>query len=158
MKKKNGITNFILLVILAILIIVAVVIVKIEEKNKQENPVEETIKLRAIGYGSTIQKLGYTDAGTIINTFINGYNEHSGESVASNMDFVGMYIYSACGDPQKEFDDKYIEYMRSDSQIGMEEMIILQNSAKQQEDGLVKGINETNVQLEVLEYTEIEDI
>ena len=151
MKKKSAISNLILLAILAMIIIVAVAIVKVGEKKKQEEKPEEIIKLRAIGYGSTIQKLGYEDAGTIVNTFINGYNEHSGESVASNMDFVAMYIYSDCEEPEKEFDDKYVEYMRTDSQIGMEEMIILQNTVKQQEDGLVESINRTNVQLEVID-------
>lgn len=158
MKKKSGISNLILLAILVILIVAAIAIVKNSGKNKQENLVEETIKLRAIGYGSTIQKFGYEDAGVIVNTFINGYNEHSGETVASNMDFVAMYIFSDCKDPEKEFDDKYVEYMRIDSQISMEEIIILQNTAKQQEDGLVESINGTNVQLEVIEYTEIEDV
>ena len=159
MEKRKAVVNLILLVVLVVLIIIAVVFWNRErEGGNNGETTEEEVKLRAIGYGSEISKLGFTSASAIVDAFISGYNQHSGEVVVSNIDFVGMYIYSDCDNPEKEFDDKYVEYMRTDSKIGSDEIILLQYTAKQQEDGLIANINTTNVELEKIEYTEIEDV
>ncbi len=158
MEKKKAVLNLLLLLILIALIVVAVVIWRNDAKNRKNEKVEENITLRSIGYGSVVSQLGYIDSGAILNTFISGYNEHKGETVAAVMDFVGMYIFSECDDPEKEFDSKYLEYMRADSKINTEEVIMLQYSAKQQESALIDSINSTNVKLEVIENTEIENV
>ena len=158
MEKKKAVLNLFLLLILIVLIVVAVVIWRNDAKRRKDEKVEENITLRSIGYGSVVSQLGYIDSGAILNSFISGYNEHNGETVATVMDFVGMYIFSECDDPEKEFDSKYLEYMRADSKISTEEVIMLQYGAKQQESALIDSINSTNVVLEVVENSEIENV
>lgn len=92
MEKKNLLINIGLVILLIICIILGVVLTK-QDIKRREKEEKEDIKLTEIGYGSEIGQVGYQNANGILNAFIQSYNEHDGEGVASIMDQVGLYIY-----------------------------------------------------------------
>ena len=73
------------------------------------------------------------------------------------MDQVGLYIYveESDGDETK-FDDKYEEILSNPSDY--DDLIVMQYSLKNQEQALVNSILETNVTLELIENSEIQDV
>ena len=77
--------------------------------------------------------------------------------VAAIMDQVGLYIYveESDGDETK-FDDKYEEILSNPSDY--DDLIVMQYSLKNQEQALVNSILETNVTLELIENSEIQDV
>ena len=159
MVKKKMLVNFILLLILVGLVILAVAFWKNEEKRNAENQPENEVELTKIEYGSSVSPIGYSNANDIINSFIDAYNNHSGSDLVSIMDLVATYIYSDCENPKEEFDDKYVECLTSNiDSADRSKLIILQSSVKQQEDSLIDSINKTNVELTLVDNTEIEDI
>lgn len=156
MEKKKAFINLVLTIILIVLVGVSVYFLARENKKRAETKPE--IQFRAIDYGSKVVQMGYTDKDSILTAFIDAYNEKNGEDLVAIMDLVSTYIYSQCENPKEEFDDKYVEYMRSDSEIKTEEILIMQYSLQQQEKGLIESINDTNVQLSVVDSSKIENV
>lgn len=156
MEKKNLLINVGLVILLIICIILGVVLTK-QDIKRREKEGKEDIKLTEIGYGSEIGQVGYQNANGILNAFIQSYNEHDGEGVASIMDQVGLYIYvEECDSNQSKFDDKYEEILSKPSDY--DDLIVMQYSLQKQEQALVNSISETNVTLEVIENSEIQDV
>lgn len=156
MEKKNLLINIGLVILLIICIILGVVLTK-QDIKRREKEEKEDIKLTEIGYGSEIGQVGYQNANGILNAFIQSYNEHDGEGVASIMDQVGLYIYvEECDSDQSKFDDKYEEILSNPSDY--DDLIVMQYSLKNQEQALVNSISETNVTLELIENSEIQDV
>lgn len=148
--------NIGLVILLIICIILGVVLTK-QDIKRREKEEKEDIKLTEIGYGSEIGQVGYQNANGILNAFIQSYNEHDGEGVASIMDQVGLYIYvEECDSDQSKFDDKYEEILSNPSDY--DDLIVMQYSLKNQEQALVNSISETNVTLELIENSEIQDV
>lgn len=156
MEKKKLLINVGLVILLIICIILGVVLTK-QDIKRREKEEKEDIKLTEIGYGSEIGQVGYQNANGILNAFIQSYNEHDGEGVASIMDQVGLYIYvEECDSDQSKFDDKYEEILSKPSDY--DDLIVMQYSLKNQEQALVNSISETNVTLELIENSEIQDV
>lgn len=156
MEKKNLLINIGLVILLITCIILGVVLTK-QDIKRREKEEKEDIKLTEIGYGSEIGQVGYQNANGILNAFIQSYNEHDGEGVASIMDQVGLYIYvEECDSDQSKFDDKYEEILSNPSDY--DDLIVMQYSLKNQEQALVNSISETNVTLELIENSEIQDV
>lgn len=156
MEKKKLLINIGLAILLIICIILEVVLAK-QDIKRREKEEKEDIKLTEIGYGSEIGQVGYQNANGILNAFIQSYNEHDGEGVASIMDQVGLYIYvEECDSDQSKFDDKYEEILSNPSDY--DDLIVMQYSLKNQEQALVNSISETNVTLELIENSEIQDV
>lgn len=158
MVKKKILFNFVLLLILIGLIVLAVFFWKNEEKRKADEQPENEVELTKIEYGSSVSQIGHSNVNDIISSFIDAYNNHSGSDLVSIMDLVATYIYSDCENPKEEFDDKYVECLTSDTDAERTKMIILQTSVKQQEESLIESIDNTNVELTLVDNTEIEDI
>lgn len=156
MEKKNLLINVGLTILLIACVIIGVVLTK-QDIKRREKEGKEDIKLTEIGYGSEIGQVGYQNANGILNAFIQSYNEHDGEGVASIMDQVGLYIYvEECDSNQSKFDDKYEEILSKPSDY--DDLIVMQYSLQKQEQALVNSISETNVTLEVIENSEIQDV
>ncbi len=156
MEKKNLLINIGLVILLITCIVLGVVLTK-QDIKRREKEEKEDIKLTEIGYGSEIGQVGYQNANGILNAFIQSYNEHDGEGVASIMDQVGLYIYvEECDSDQSKFDDKYEEILSNPSDY--DDLIVMQYSLKNQEQALVNSISETNVTLELIENSEIQDV
>lgn len=156
MEKKNLLINVGLTILLIACVIIGVFLTK-QDIKRREKEEKEDIKLTEIGYGSEIGQVGYQNANGILNAFIQSYNEHDGEGVASIMDQVGLYIYvEECDSDQSKFDDKYEEILSNPSDY--DDLIVMQYSLKNQEQALVNSISETNVTLEVIENSEIQDV
>ncbi len=156
MKKKKLLINIGLVIILIVCMSASVVLAK-KDKQRRDKEAKENITLTDIGYETEIGQVGYDTASGILGAFIQAYNEHDGSGVAAIMDQVGLYIYveESDGDETK-FDDKYEEILSSPSDYG--DLILMQHSAKSQEDALINSISETNVTLELVENTEIHDV
>lgn len=156
MDKKNLLINVGLVIVLVVCVIVVIIFQKIDSKRLAQEA-EDNIKLTEIGYGSEIGQVGYENAKGILKAFVEGYNEHDGEGVAAIMDQVGLYIYvEECDKDESKFDDKYEEILSNPS--GYKDLIIMQYSLKNQEQALVDSITDTNVTLEVVENSEIQDV
>ena len=156
MEKKNLLINVGLTILLIACVIIGVFLTK-QDIKRREKEEKEDIKLTEIGYGSEIGQVGYQNANGILNAFIRSYNEHDGEGVASIMDQVGLYIYvEECDSDQSKFDDKYEEILSKPSDY--DDLIVMQYSLQKQEQALVNSISETNVTLEVIENSEIQDV
>ena len=158
MVKKKILVNFSLLLVLVGLVILAVVFWKNEEKRNADNQTENEVELTKVEYGSSVSQIGHSNVNDIINSFIDAYNNHSGSDLVSIMDLVATYIYSDCENPKEEFDDKYVECLTSDTDSDKSKIILLQYSVKQQEDSLIESIDESNVELTLVDNTEIEDL
>lgn len=156
MEKKNLLINVGLTILLIACVIIGVFLTK-QDIKRREKEQKEDIKLTEIGYGSEIGQVGYQNANGILNAFIQFYNEHDGEGVASIMDQVGLYIYvEECDSDQSKFDDKYEEILSKPSDY--DDLIVMQYSLQKQEQALVNSISETNVTLELIENSEIQDV
>ena len=156
MKKKKLLINVGLTILLIACVIIGVFLTR-QDIKRREKEEKEDIKLTEIGYGSEIGQVGYQNANGILNAFIQSYNEHDGEGVASIMDQVGLYIYvEECDSDQSKFDDKYEEILSKPSDY--DDLIVMQYSLQKQEQALVNSISETNVTLEVIENSEIQDV
>lgn len=156
MDKKNFLINMCLVVLLVVCVVVVIIFQKIDNKRLAQEA-KDNIKLTEIGYGSEIGQVGYENATGILKAFVQSYNEHDGEGIAAVMDQVGLYIYvEECDKDEVKFDDKYEEILSNPS--GYKDLIIMQYSLKNQEQALVDSIVETNVTLELIENSEIQDV
>lgn len=156
MDKKNFLINMCLVVLLVVCVVVVIIFQKIDNKRLAQEA-KDNIKLTEIGYGSEIGQVGYENATGILKAFVQSYNEHDGEGIAAVMDQVGLYIYvEECDKDEAKFDDKYEEILSNPS--GYKDLIIMQYSLKNQEQALVDSIVETNVTLELIENSEIQDV
>ena len=90
MDKKKALINLGLTLILVILVGVSVYFLARENKKKAETKPE--IQFRMIDYGSEVVQMGYADKDSILETFINSYNEKNGEGLVAIMDLVSTYI------------------------------------------------------------------
>lgn len=156
MGKKKLLINMGLVIILIVCMSASVVLAK-KDKQRRDKEAKENITLTDIGYETEIGQVGYDTASGILGAFIQAYNEHDGSGVAAIMDQVGLYIYveESDGDETK-FDDKYEEILSNPSDY--DDLIVMQYSLKNQEQALVNSILETNVTLEVIENSEIQDV
>ena len=145
------------LVIILIVCMSASVVLTKKDKQRRDKEAKENITLTDIGYETEIGQVGYDTASGILGAFIQAYNEHDGSGVAAIMDQVGLYIYveESDGDETK-FDDKYEEILSNPSDY--DDLIVMQYSLKNQEQALVNSILETNVTLELIENSEIQDV
>lgn len=156
MKKKKLLINIGLVIILIVCMSASVVLAK-KDKQRRDKEAKENITLTDIGYETEIGQVGYDTASGILGAFIQAYNEHDGSGVAAIMDQVGLYIYvEECDSDQSKFDDKYEEILSNPSDY--DDLIVMQYSLKNQEQALVNSILETNVTLEVIENSEIQDV
>lgn len=155
MNKKKAMINFLLLIILIVLIVCICIFYKIYDENrkKEEN---ENVTLTEIGYGSDIKKFGHDSENGILKNLITGYNEHNGTRVVSMMDLVAKYIYNLAENENVDFDQKYVEILSNPN--AYKDLYVMQFSVKQEEDGLVSFINDTNVELTLVENTKIQDV
>ena len=156
MGKKKLLINMGLVIILKVCMSASVVLSK-KDKQRRDKEAKENITLTDIGYETEIGQVGYDTASGILGAFIQAYNEHDGSGVAAIMDQVGLYIYveESDGDETK-FDDKYEEILSNPSDY--DDLIVMQYSLKNQEQALVNSILETNVTLELIENSEIQDV
>lgn len=156
MGKKKLLINMGLVIILIVCMSASVVLAK-KDKQRRDKEAKENITLTDIGYETEIGQVGYDTASGILGAFIQAYNEHDGSGVAAIMDQVGLYIYveESDGDETK-FDDKYEEILSNPSDY--DDLIVMQYSLKNQEQALVNSILETNVTLELIENSEIQDV
>lgn len=156
MGKKKLLINMGLVIILIVCMSASVVLTK-KDKQRRDKEAKENITLTDIGYETEIDQVGYDTASGILGAFIQAYNEHDGSGVAAIMDQVGLYIYveESDGDETK-FDDKYEEILSNPSDY--DDLIVMQYSLKNQEQALVNSILETNVTLELIENSEIQDV
>ena len=157
MGKKKLLINIGLVIILIVCMSASVVLAK-KDKQRRDKEAKENITLTDIGYETEIGQVGYDTASGILGAFIQAYNEHDGAGVAAIMDQVGVYIYvEECDSDQSKFDDKYEEILSNPSEE-YDDLIIMQYSLQKQEQALVNSISETNVTLEVIENSEIQDV
>ncbi len=156
MGKKKLLINMGLVIILIVCMSASVLLTK-KDKQRRDKEAKENITLTDIGYETEIGQVGYDTASGILGAFIQAYNEHDGSGVAAIMDQVGLYIYveESDGDETK-FDDKYEEILSNPSDY--DDLIVMQYSLKNQEQALVNSILETNVTLELIENSEIQDV
>lgn len=156
MGKKKLLINMGLVIILIVCMSASVVLAK-KDKQRRDKEAKENITLTDIGYETEIGQVGYDTASGILGAFIQAYNEHDGSGVAAIMDQVSLYIYveESDGDETK-FDDKYEEILSNPSDY--DDLIVMQYSLKNQEQALVNSILETNVTLELIENSEIQDV
>ena len=156
MGKKKLLINMGLVIILIVCMSASVVLAK-KDKQRRDKEAKENITLTDIGYETEIGQVGYDTASGILGAFIQAYNEHDGSGVAAIMDQVGLYIYveESDGDETK-FDDKYEEILSNPSDY--DDLIVMQYILKNQEQALVNSILETNVTLELIENSEIQDV
>lgn len=156
MGKKKLLINMGLVIILIVCMSASVVLTK-KDKQRRDKEAKENITLTDIGYETEIGQVGYDTASGILGAFIQAYNEHDGSGVAAIMDQVGLYIYVGESDgDEAKFDDKYEEILSNPSDY--DDLIVMQYSLKNQEQALVNSILETNVTLELIENSEIQDV
>lgn len=155
MDRKKAIVNFILAIILIILIIIICVFYKKYDENRKKEEANNVI-LTEIRYGSEVEKFGYINANGIINNFIDAYNEHSGSRIAAMMDFIAKYIYALSQNENVDFDQKYVEILSNPSEY--DELYVMEYSVKQEEKGFISFIDDTNVELVLVENSQIQDI
>lgn len=156
MEKKNLLINIGLVIILIVCMGASVVLAK-KDKQRRDKEAKENITLTDIGYETEIGQVGYDTASGILGAFIQAYNEHDGSGVAAIMDQVGLYIYvEECDSDQSKFDDKYEEILSKPSEY--DDLIVMQYSLQKQEQTLVDSISQTNVALELVGGSEIQDV
>lgn len=157
MEKKNLLINVGLTILLIACVIIGVFLTK-QDIKRREKEAKENITLTDIGYETEIGQVGYDTASGILGAFIQAYNEHDGAGVAAIMDQVGLYIYvEECDSDQSKFDDKYEEILSNPSKE-YDDLIIMQYSLQKQEKKLVDLISKTNVTLELVGGSEIQDV
>lgn len=157
MGKKKLLINIGLVIILIVCMSASVVLAK-KDKQRRDKEAKENITLTDIGYETEIGQVGYDTASGILGAFIQAYNEHDGAGVAAIMDQVGVYIYvEECDSDQSKFDDKYEEILSNPSEE-YDDLIIMQYSLQKQEKELVDLISQTNVTLELVGCSEIQDV
>lgn len=155
MNRKKALINLLLLIIfIALIIVICIFYKKYDEDRKKE--AANNVSLTEIGYGSEINKYGYNSADAILKNFISGYNEHNGTSIVAMMDLVAKYIYNLAEDENVDFDQKYVEILSNPN--GYKDLYIMQYSLQQEEKGLVSFLNDTNVELTLIENTQIQDV
>ena len=136
----------------------ASVVLAKKDKQRRDKEAKKNITLTDIGYETEIGQVGYDTASGILGAFIQAYNEHDGAGVAAIMDQVGVYIYvEECDSDQSKFDDKYEEILSNPSEE-YDDLIIMQYSLQKQEKELVDLISQTNVTLELVGCSEIQDV
>lgn len=156
MEKKKLLINIGLVIILIVCMGASVVLAK-KDKQRRDKEAKENITLTDIGYETEIGQVGYDTASGILGSFIQAYNEHDGSGVAAIMDQVGLYIYvEECDSDQSKFDDKYEEILSKPSEY--DDLIVMQYSLQKQEQTLVDSISQTNVALELVGGSEIQDV
>lgn len=152
MSKKNFLINLLLVVTLIILITIGVFVGKKVKEQKGKD--DGDVKLKEIGYQSSVSPIGFKNAEGILLNFIDAYNNHDGAGVAQLMNLVGTYIYSEC-ENKDDFDKAYEEKLSVDREI--DDVIIMQYSLQKQEKSIIEGVNNTDVKLTLVEHSEIED-
>lgn len=153
MDKKKVFVNLFLLLILITLVCFGVFFYKKADNRRKELEAEKIV-LKDIDYGSEVSLVGFANAKGILNTFIEAYNTSDGKKLASIMNLVGTYIYSEYG--EAEFDKKYEEILAEPSEY--KDFVIMQYSLKKQEEAAIKEIDSYNVQVSLVENSEIEDV
>ncbi len=163
MDKRKKIENILLF---AILIVLAILVVFLynknvekyeQEKTKEKELEEANVTLTEISYGSEITQIGHTEAQSLLNDFIVAYNNHDGKSVISIMDMVAGYIYvEEAGRDISKFDENYVRILSDPEKY--DDIILMRYTLPKQEESLIESINNTNVNLELVDNTEIEDI
>lgn len=154
MKRRNFLLNLLLIMVLIALALGAYYF-KIRIGTEETKIESHNVVLKDISYGSEIMQIGSTSASNIISNFIEAYNNKNGELLIQFMDLVATYIYSDC-ENDSEFDKKYEEKLSSD--IKSDEMILIQYSLQKEEKGIINGMANNNVQLTLVENSEIEDV
>ena len=73
------------------------------------------------------------------------------------MDMVAGYIYvEEAGRDISKFDENYVRILSDPEKY--EDIILMRYTLPKQEESLIESINNTNVNLELVDNTEIEDI
>ncbi|MCI8291083.1 MAG: hypothetical protein HFJ25_02350 [Clostridia bacterium] len=152
MNKKNFLLNLVLVIILIILVVIGIFVVRKLKVQKSQKKGE--VVLKEIGYQSSVTPVGFHNAQGILLNFIQSYNNHDGSGVAQIMNLVGTYIYSEC-ENKDDFDKAYEEKLAIDREV--DDIVIMQYSLQKQEQSIIEGVNNADVQLTLIENSEIED-
>lgn len=157
--KRKRIENTLLLIVFIILVVLVVMLYLRNVKIRKDKQAEQdaNVTLTDISYGSEIEQIGYTNADGLLLAFVGAYNQHSGSAMIQIMDMVAGYIYVEEAEYDiSKFEDKYIEIL-SDVE-GYDDLIMMRYTLPKQESGIIESIDNTNVTLEVVDNTEIEDV
>lgn len=157
--KRKKIENILLMIIFLILAAAVVVLynrnVKITKAKKAEEAANVT--LTDIAYGSEITQLGKKDAKGILDAFIDSYNTKNGEAMVAISDFPAQYIFAEEAEEDiSKFDDKYVSILSNVTEY--DDLIMMRYTLPKQEEGTIEAIKNTNVKLEVVDNTEIENV
>ncbi len=152
MKNKSFLINIILIACFIGLCIIICFEYK-KDVDRQRAEAEANIELKDIGYGSSIINVGYKNSSEIINNFLESYNKADGEKLASMLNLVARYIYEESG--ENDFDKKYEEILSDPD--GYENLIIMMKSVKSYEDEIIESTKSFQVQMKLIENSEIED-
>lgn len=154
MKKKNVLVNILLIMVLIALILGAIFL-RMKIKTEEERIEKENVVLKDIVYDSDVMQVGYRNSNALISNFINAYNSKNGEQLVQSMNLVATYIYSEC-EHDGEFDRKYEEKLSTN--LPAEELLIIQYSLQKEEKGIIEGVTNSDVELTLMECSEIQDV
>lgn len=153
MKKNNLVNVLLLFVFLALIATIVFFTMRISDTKKADEATK--VELKEVLYDSAVTPVSVNSEDMLISTFINGYNNSDGATVAQLMNLPATYIYSECKE-ESEFDKKYEEKMTGE--IPADELILMQYSLKQEETMMINNINELKVQLTLIERSDFKDI
>lgn len=166
-NKRKKVENIFLLIIFLVLAVVVVILynrnVEIDKEKKakeaeaKKNEEMENVTLIDIGYGSEIQQIGRMNAKAILDSFIVAYNTKSGEDIVSMSDFPAQYIFSQeVEEDIEKFDEKYVEILSNPREY--DNFVLMSSVLPKLEESAIEALKGYNVTLELIDYTEIEDV
>lgn len=155
MDKRNVLINVLLVMVFIALVLGAVFFkMKIDIKEENAEKVDEKIVLKDVIYDSAVSQVGYGEVEPILRNFVDAYNNKNGEQLAQMMNLVATYIYSEC-ENESEFDKKYVEKLSTD--LEAQELLLMQYSLQREEKGIISGVENSDVELTLIENSEITD-
>lgn len=157
MDKRNVLINVLLVMVFIALVLGAVFLrIKIDIKKMNEEDVDKDkeIVLKDVIYDSAVSQVGYGEVEPILRNFVDAYNNKNGEQLAQMMNLVATYIYSEC-ENESEFDKKYVEKLSTD--LEAQELLLMQYSLQREEKGIISGVENSDVELTLIENSEITD-
>lgn len=157
--KRKKFENIILMIIFVVLAVLVVILYDKNAKIAKEKKVEEAanVTLTDISYGSEITQVGYKDAKSLLNAFITAYNTHNGTGIVEIMDMVAGYIYVEEAEYDiSKFEENYIRILSNPEEY--DDMILMRYTLPNQELSTIESINNTNVTLELVDNTDVEEV
>lgn len=170
--KLKLIFNIFLFIVFTALVVTLILVgaQKFKDKKQKEQG-EQQIELKEVGYGSTVDHVGYRDAGGVSKAFISAFNNNSGEELASMMNLPSEYIFdyityeleqegvaeeNLYDETVKRFDARYEEIMQEPSQF--KDFILMQYEMATKEEEIIGGMPAVAPTVTLLNEPEIKDI